>query len=148
MKANKVTVRYANGDKVVVKPEAFEGPKRKSKLGKKKWQSTLGQALRRAGYKSYAEYLRSDHWRDLRNRYYESKLSSRCYVCGSRGVDLHHKTYKRLGQEYLWDLVPLCRGHHQAAHDLCGSQGDRNADLWWAARRLREQRHNTSQEAA
>jgi hypothetical protein len=67
---------------------------------------------------SYAAYLRSDHWRDVKKRYRASAMPQACVVCGEARVDLHHRTYERLGHEELTDLVPLCRQHHGEAHRL------------------------------
>jgi hypothetical protein len=34
---------------------------------------------------TYAEYLRTDHWQDVRRRFWASRLhNGTCYVCGSR----------------------------------------------------------------
>jgi hypothetical protein len=32
------------------------------------------------------------------------------------GGDLHHRTYRRLGQERFEDLAPTCRGCHDRIH--------------------------------
>jgi hypothetical protein len=73
--------------------------------------------LRTLGFKSYAEYLRSPEWAAVKWRYKHSKLPQGCQVCGARPVDLHHRSYKRIGgSEYLRDLVPLCRTHHKQVH--------------------------------
>ncbi len=66
----------------------------------------------------YKTYIRSPEWYEVRSRYRASKLPQTCKACGETKVELHHKTYKRLGRERLTDLVPLCRKHHQQAHDL------------------------------
>lgn len=66
----------------------------------------------------YAAYLRSDHWADVKRRYRASKLPQHCVICKSDGpVEFHHRTYRRITQERLQDLVPLCRECHQWAHD-------------------------------
>jgi DNA-binding Lrp family transcriptional regulator len=64
----------------------------------------------------HAAYLRSPHWRAVRERY----KSKRPWVCGvcprTNRLHLHHLTYERLGRERLSDLIPLCRTHHMRAH--------------------------------
>jgi hypothetical protein len=66
----------------------------------------------------YAEYLRSDHWLELR-RTYRAERPWQCRSCGEKKrLDLHHLTYKRLGKEHLDDLTPLCRSCHQAKHGI------------------------------
>lgn len=77
----------------------------------------MSKPLRAAGYNSYNDYLKSEHWKDLRARYFKSKLPRTCKICESSRVELHHRSYKRLGHERLDDLIPLCRTHHQALHD-------------------------------
>lgn len=75
------------------------------------------------GYSSYREYMNSPEWAETRNRYRASNRLQSCLVCRAPNVDLHHRTYKRLGRERLHDLVPLCREHHEQLHE----QG---LDLW------------------
>ena len=78
----------------------------------------------------YQEYLRTNHWKALRKRFFESKLfksnkkarkawgmDSRCVSCRCKNnLQAHHNTYKRLGHEHLRDLVALCGECHQALH--------------------------------
>lgn len=66
----------------------------------------------------YKEYLQTSHWKRLR----EEKLSNvgyRCQVCnrGGRILDVHHRTYERLGQELERDLTVLCRACHSFFHE-------------------------------
>lgn len=75
-------------------------------------------ALVGLGYDSYNEYLRSSHWAGLKVRFRASDQLQAC-VCGEEeGLQLHHKTYERVGNELLDDLVLLCRGCHEAVHTL------------------------------
>ena len=82
--------------------------------------------------KSYFEYLCSDEWHLTRERFRASGLHQTCLVCFDPNVDLHHRTYSRLGDERLDDLVALCRRHHEEIH----SEG---LDLWNGPSTLREQ---------
>ena len=87
----------------------------------------LRNRLSMLGFRSYLDYLESDHWKDMKARYRasvrpepgyrEQGLPQTCIVCRDVNVDLHHKTYQRLGEEKLTDLVPLCRNHHDQLHD-------------------------------
>lgn len=81
-------------------------------------------------------YLRSEYWRKTRERYFSSALPQGCYVCGEEKVDLHHKTYKRLGREPLTDLLPLCREHHTACHKLVREKGNRSKWNNWTVAKL------------
>lgn len=85
--------------------------------------------LRELGYRSYKQYLGSEHWEELKEQYRRSRLPQKCLVCFSPNVDLHHKSYRRLGAERTEDLVPLCRDHHDELHD-------RGLDFWTGPRRL------------
>jgi hypothetical protein len=74
----------------------------------------------------YATYLASDEWFARRARWYFDQLAVgravRCQVCGQAWTldqgDLHHRTYDHLGHEHHGDLVPLCRTHHAALHQI------------------------------
>ena len=67
---------------------------------------------------AYGAYLRSTHWRRLRERYRRQR-PWRCGVCETSGaLELHHKTYERLGAEQLDDLIPLCQSCHPLLHQL------------------------------
>jgi hypothetical protein len=83
----------------------------------------------------YADYIRSAEWAEVKRRYRASKLPKKCVVCQNPNVDLHHKTYKRLGKEWLTDLAPLCRNHHTRVHDRVKSG---KGGLWKGPRQLRK----------
>lgn len=63
-------------------------------------------------------YLRSSHWREFR----KTALAAAAWTCQAYGcqnrhiLDVHHKSYKRLGHEQLSDVVVLCRIHHRDVH--------------------------------
>ena len=86
--------------------------------------------LTKHGYRSLFHYLLSDHWKQVKEEYratvhltgkdagYRKRgRPQSCVVCRAPNVDLHHRTYLRLGEERLDDLVPLCRLHHDRLHD-------------------------------
>ena len=94
-------------------------------------------------YTSYKNYLQSEHWKDVKRRFYKSKLNhKKCYVCGRQGkLQLHYRTYKRIGREYLHDLIQLCGTCHLAAHKLlenARTKGNTRINLWTAAKRLKK----------
>jgi hypothetical protein len=77
---------------------------------------TASKAKKRS-WGSYKEYLKSDHWQTqrklaLRNADY------RCQVCnsGNKQLDVHHRTYERLGSEIPADLIVLCNDCHTLFH--------------------------------
>lgn len=74
---------------------------------------------------NYKKYLKSPHWKDVRKRFYASEFySGRCECCFDRNVPLqvHHKSYKRLGRERLSDLVALCGDCHKKTHEIVGGR--------------------------
>lgn len=70
----------------------------------------------------YREYLGTLHWAE-RRRWALERARHRCAVCNARGFDpdvtlqVHHRTYKRLGCERVDDLTVLCDDCHAAHHD-------------------------------
>lgn len=61
-------------------------------------------------------YLKSDHWRAVRKRALE-RACGRCQVCNAASkLDVHHRTYERLGKEEDGDLTVLCRDCHDLFH--------------------------------
>ena len=63
----------------------------------------------------YHEYLKSDRWQHLRRSVL--RRDNELCICGAKATEVHHKTYERLGNEPLSDLVSLCRNCHQNVHD-------------------------------
>ena len=62
-------------------------------------------------------YLRSTHWQIVRAGALD-RADHRCQVCNSkRKLDVHHRTYARLGHEHPADLTVLCRTCHELFHD-------------------------------
>ncbi|HEU4682959.1 MAG TPA: HNH endonuclease signature motif containing protein [Nitrospira sp.] len=92
----------------VMHPQARRRPQRISEFHEK---------LKSLGFKSYQEYLASEHWISLRKRYWQSKLPKRCHGCGlTQGLQLHHRKYARLGEERLNDLILVCSDCHREIH--------------------------------
>lgn len=64
---------------------------------------------------AYQEYLKTDHWRELRKRAID-RWGDRCSNCSVPGVDVHHLRYGNLFDVTEDDLMPLCRRCHDAVH--------------------------------
>jgi len=76
---------------------------------------------------TYREYITSDLWRIRKRRYFETH-ERKCRACSSRKrIHLHHKTYRRLGEERDADLVPLCHSCHTNLHIRHKNTGE---NLW------------------
>ena len=68
--------------------------------------------------KSYHEYIQSVQWKQ-RAAAMVARAGFRCERCGSpRDLNVHHKTYARLGNEQADDLAVLCRACHQKEHGI------------------------------
>ena len=97
--------------------------------------------LQRRKYGTYENYLLSDHWQDVRRRFYLSKLwKGHCYCCkqSSRQIHIHHRTYNRLGKERLLDLVAICANCHKVVHEILKRRGGSSTNLWNVTQKLRK----------
>lgn len=85
----------------------------------------------------YAIYLTSEHWEDVKRRFYASKLhKNKCVVCGStKNLNIHHKKYDRLGKEWLTDLCLLCKDCHSEVHIMVNNG---KATIWTAPHILKK----------
>ena len=65
---------------------------------------------------NYYEYIRSKEWFE-RTAPVRKRNEGLCEVCNLRyGEDVHHRTYDRLGNEDLDDLLHVCRTCHAMIH--------------------------------
>lgn len=66
--------------------------------------------------KAYAEYLASPAWRITRNAALK-RAGYRCVRCArKRRLQVHHRTYERVGHEHNADLEVLCEDCHSGHH--------------------------------
>lgn len=64
----------------------------------------------------YVAYLRSEHWLNMRKAAL-LRAEYRCQVCnGTKNLEVHHRTYERLGEERPADLTVLCHRCHRVHH--------------------------------
>lgn len=83
----------------------------------------------------YASYLKSSAWKRVRKAAI-ARVHGICERCGrteySRRLEVHHKTYERLGCERSDDLVVLCTECHQRADALRAKRTKESQDkrLW------------------
>lgn len=65
---------------------------------------------------TYADYIASPAWQ-ARREMTIALWGGRCALCYAAGaLDVHHRTYDRLGHELPSDLVALCPTCHEAYH--------------------------------
>lgn len=84
-------------------------------------QRTLKRVLWLSQRPAYESYLRTRRWREFRAQALE-RAHGTCEHCGISEsthrllvLDVHHKTYKRLGREAPGDVEVLCRPCHESA---------------------------------
>jgi hypothetical protein len=74
--------------------------------------------LRALGYPTYDSYVRGAWWRRRRREFARSHPAE-CACCGwTDGVELHHRSYERVGAERDDDLCWLCSRCHSLLHQL------------------------------
>lgn len=65
----------------------------------------------------YEKYLKTRHWFNLRRSIITK--DSRCSACGYPGnINLHHRSYKNIGNESKGDFVVLCGKCHDKIHKI------------------------------
>lgn len=68
-------------------------------------------------YELYREYLKSEKWQSKRNLV----MARDNYTCQSylsaNATQVHHKSYKNVFDEPLFDLVAICEPCHKRYHD-------------------------------
>lgn len=66
---------------------------------------------------TYRDYLKTDHWQKIRQAKILKKRGNICRLCAKKSaIDVHHRTYKKIGAERLKDLAPICRSCHTLIH--------------------------------
>lgn len=82
--------------------------------------STRGEKLSAKHLKMlpYQAYLETDHWKALREKTLD-RDGRACRLCGStEDLNVHHRTYERIGCELPMDVITLCRGCHAKFHSM------------------------------
>jgi hypothetical protein len=80
--------------------------------------------LKRLGFKSYSEYLKSDLWKSIRNQVLKQE-KYKCCICGNKANQVHHRTYciTGLAGTNLQSLRAICSScHHLAEFDENGQK--------------------------
>ena len=67
-------------------------------------------------FASYKQYLKSPEWARLK-RIARAIAVNKCQVCNSsQSLEVHHRTYARIGNELVSDLIVLCGACHALFH--------------------------------
>ncbi len=70
----------------------------------------------------YERHIRSSQWKNMRKDIL--RMRDRCECCGTKNfLEVHHKTYERLGRELTSDLEVLCKTCHEIADRERTQQG-------------------------
>lgn len=126
--AKKQSVRRAYKEwgtkkKKKAKPKARKRKNRKKpswRRGLDKFQILRIHRARELGiplyHRDYSAYLRSPFWQQKREAAFR-EYGRHCNRCGSlTSLQVHHKTYERLGCERIEDLEVLCETCHKLEH--------------------------------
>ena len=66
----------------------------------------------------YEAYLQTQEWADRRERIFK-RANGVCEGCGEAPAEqVHHLTYEHCGNEFLWELVAICRRCHLGVHGI------------------------------
>jgi len=91
------------------------GLRKAAKLGTLGPTLNHGATARKDPPPEYEVYLMSTHWKQFRLKILKG-WDYRCCWCNSpEKLDVHHRTYERLGKERLNDCVVLCHECHKMA---------------------------------
>jgi 5-methylcytosine-specific restriction endonuclease McrA len=66
----------------------------------------------------YEAYLQTQEWADRREKVFK-RANGVCEGCrGASAEQVHHLTYEHCGNEFLWELVAICRRCHLSVHGI------------------------------
>ena len=72
-------------------------------------------------YQAYLKYLESPEWdekRRMRLYFNKNNFLGKCEICGkNEATQIHHMTYSRLYNEWVFDLAALCSTCHKRIHN-------------------------------
>jgi hypothetical protein len=105
-------------DNMFVCDECIEVEKHKIWENRQSEQMQFGLRLQELKAMDYTDFLKTPEW-DATRRAMLRKAKYTCQLCNKDGVTLnvHHKTYERIGEELTDDLIVLCKSCHAKFHD-------------------------------
>lgn len=96
----------------------------------------------------YLKYLQSNHWKKIRviKAFKQKYMCERCgkKLKNSYEYNIHHKTYKRIGHEWMSDLKLLCMECHQEVHSKFGNTKKLNRKY----KKMRDAKHSKTHSAS
>lgn len=76
--------------------------------------SKRNRILRKMGFPTYGDYLKSDLWKEIRGRVFQVK-GQWCRMCSTTATQLHHQRYSKsdLDGSRLKYIFPICGTCHK-----------------------------------
>jgi 5-methylcytosine-specific restriction endonuclease McrA len=76
------------------------------------------EVQRQEFWERWTPYLSSPEWYEKRGQVLR-RANFICEGCGiNRATQVHHTTYRNIGNEFLFQLVALCRDCHERYHEV------------------------------
>ena len=98
-------------------PKVHLSKRQKKRQRRRERAERNGTLIPKPEWTTYAEYLRTLHWKRKRQEAFEFH-GRQCQECGStEDLQVHHTTYRRLGRERLKTLQILCKHCHAIRHE-------------------------------
>lgn len=74
--------------------------------------------LEKHGYENYGVYLKSEHWKKIKDLAWDKKRRRECLACGAKKkLQLHHLSYENIHLVTLEDLIHLCEDCHEGVSE-------------------------------
>ena len=74
------------------------------------------QAESKAWWRNYQDHMASPKWMEIRDRVL-AREHEVCQGCGRRrAVHVHHATYEHVGDEFMFELIAVCKACHERIH--------------------------------
>lgn len=88
------------------------------------WPQKLQIAYKSGNFDQvYKQYLKSQIWRNRKEEFFSNPDNNYCQACWTfKRLQIHHKTYERVGNEDNNDLVTLCSRCHRDCHKYMSMQ--------------------------
>ena len=81
-------------------------------------EKQFGLRLQELKAMDYTDFLKTPEWDNTRKKTLR-RAGYKCQLCNKdkTTLNVHHKTYERIGEELPGDLIVLCKGCHAKFHD-------------------------------
>lgn len=90
-----------------------ENTRKQSKFGRLTGPVAPEMSFSEKSSEKYREYMASPEWKRYANSIREM-WGWRCAICYLDGeLQVHHRTYERLGEEWVTDCIPVCVNCHR-----------------------------------